>query len=366
MFLIQILVNRYYVMQMKYIVTLLISVVIFTSCGKKGQAPPQSSPKTIQVDGLVLQAIDFSNDLEASGTIVSNEFLELHPETSGRITFLNIPEGKLVQQGTLLATLFNDDLQAQLQKLESQLILAQQTEKRLLELYHAQGVSQQEYDNAVNTVTSLQADINIVKADIRKTQIIAPFTGICGLRNVSIGAYVNNADIITTLQQQGNMKVDFAVPEDYSAVIKKGASVQVIFSNDTSIYDAVIIATEPQANIATRNIKSRAEFKNKNMQLNAGAFAKVLINTSANHKSIVVPSQAIIPDSKGNFIVLIKNNKAVFQLVKTGVRKNGWVEINAGASVNDTVAINGILYLKPNTAAKIASLKTYQELMQTQ
>lgn len=332
------------------------------SCSHKEEAPVIKSAQPVAVDALVLQSRPFANIVEASGTIVANEFVELRVETPGRITQLNIPEGKIVQQGTVLATLFNDDLQAQQDKLQAQYKLAEQTQQRLKQLLDVQGVSQQEYDNAVNTVTSIQADINVVKAQLRKTQIIAPFTGMVGLRNVSIGAYVTASDIITTIQQTANMKIDFTLPEDLAYLIKTNNKVDVQLENDTITHKATIIAIEPQVNTATRNLKVRAVFSDNNLKVNAGGFGKVLIDAAGDESSFILPSNAIIPDSKGNMIVLIKNKKAKFQYVGTGGRSNGWVQVSSGVQASDTVAINGVLYLKPEADVQIKSIKSYEEL----
>ncbi|MBC8046936.1 MAG: efflux RND transporter periplasmic adaptor subunit [Fimbriimonadaceae bacterium] len=332
------------------------------SCRKKQEIPAQKNV-SVSVDAMVLQSESFLNTIEVSGNIIANEYVQLKPETAGRITSLNIPEGSMVQKGTLLATLFNDDLHAQLEKINAQVIIAQQSEQRLKTLFDKNGVSRQEYDNALNTVQSLSADINVVKAQIQKTKITAPFTGIVGLRNVSVGAYVSPNDVITTIQETGQLKVDFVIPESYAGAIKKNSEVEVKADASDKIFAATVIAIEPQINTTTRNMKVRAILKEKNLSLQPGAFAKVLINTTdKNNTSFVVPSNAIIPDSRGSTIVLIKNGKAKFQLVETGSRKNTWVQITSGVEKNDTVAINGILYLKPDAAVQIKEMKTPAEL----
>ena len=344
------------------LIFLLILAVTCISCKKQQTQQPQKQAGPVSVDALVLTPVSFVNDVEASGSILANEFVSLRPEISGRITSLNIPEGNYVRSGTVLATLFNDDLKAELQKEQSQLTLAQQTEQRLKKLLEAEGTSQQEYDNALNAVNSLKADIDATNAQIRKTIIAAPFSGTVGLRNVSIGAFVSPQDVITTIQETGQMKIDFTVPENLSPLVKKNGIVSVETEGDTILHLATVIAIEPAVSISTRNIKARAVFKEKNLKVNAGSFAKVLLNATNTAQSIIVPSNAIIPDSKGDLLVLIKDGKANFQLVETGERSSGWVQILGGAQPGDTVAVNGVLYLKPNGPVKINSLKTYDAL----
>ena len=142
-----------------------------------------------------------TNIIEANGTVIANESVELRPEVSGRLTYLNVPEGKQIAQGTVLARINSADLEAQLQKSKVQLELAQKTEERLRKLLDVQGINQSDYDAVVNQVNSLKADIAYTQTLIDKTVIRAPFSGTVGLRQVSPGAYVSPATIIATIQQ---------------------------------------------------------------------------------------------------------------------------------------------------------------------
>lgn len=337
-------------------------LLILSACSHKKEGSQHSMSSPVSVDGLQLQEVPFINTYVASGTVVANEFVELHPEVAGRITSLNIPEGRMVQAGTLLATLFNDDLKAQLSKTQAQLALAQQTEQRMKTLLDAQGTSQQEYDNAVNQVNSLQADEAVLNAQIRKTEIVAPFSGVVGLRNVSPGAYVSPQDVITTIQEPGHLRVDFTLPEEEGNLVHTHEIVEVASEGSDSTQPAEIIAIEPQVDVATRNLKIRAEFKKSNPGLNAGAFVRVMIDENKNARSLMIPSNAIIPDSRGSLVVFVKDGKADFRIVQTGGRTSSWVEISQGASAGDTVAISGIMYLKPHAPVHMQSMKTYEQL----
>ena len=138
---------------------------------------------------------------------------------------LNVREGTFVSKGALLAKLYDGDLQAQLRKLDVQLKIAEQTEKRQAELIKIQGISQQEYDLSLLQVSNLKADIDIIKEAIRKTEIRAPFSGKLGLKNISDGAYVTSATIITTISQVNQLKIQFNVPEKYGSQLRTGQSI---------------------------------------------------------------------------------------------------------------------------------------------
>jgi membrane fusion protein (multidrug efflux system) len=334
------------------------SLILFSACGgnaKKDTTKGKvSGPVSIDVSVAVLT--DYVNTIEGNGTVLANEFVELKPETNGRIVLLNIQEGKQVNEGALLVKLFDDDLQAQLRKLESQLSIAKKTESRLKTLLEANGLNQSEYDQALNQVNNLLADIDYTKAQIRKTEIRAPFSGTIGLRMVSKGAFVTQQNVLATLQQTGTLKVDFVLPENYNSQLQAGQDVKVIADNKRE-YNAKIIAIEPQVNTATRNLKVRAMITGNSSGLQPGAFVKISIDEGKNKKAILVPTNSIIPDTRNKKIVLIKNGKAIFTIVETGYRGENKIEITAGVEAGDTFAINGILFLKPDADVKIRNVK---------
>ncbi|MEO8712533.1 MAG: efflux RND transporter periplasmic adaptor subunit, partial [Parafilimonas sp.] len=289
----------------------------------------------------------------------ANEFVELHPEATGRLTYLNVPEGKYVTKGTVIARINDEDLVANLNKSKATLVLAQSYADRLKPLLSVQGINQADYDAALNTVVSNQADIQYTQALIDKTIIRAPFDGVVGLRQVSIGAYVSNADVIATMQQINNLKIDFTVPEDYSKFIKTGSSVQVILdaTADTLKHTAKIIAVEPQANTITRNLKVRALLQD-NAKANPGAFVKVFISQGTSKQSILVPTNCIIPSDINKQLLLVKNGNAQFTDVTTGTRLPNAVEITSGVAAGDSVIVTGVLFAKDKKPVKVRSVKT--------
>ena len=339
---------------------LFLSVVLF-SCKEKKEAPKQSGNQATVVDVLIAQAKNISHTVEANGSVVANEYVELHPEINGRITFLNVPEGKMVTKGTLIAKIYDADLQAQLQKSKVQLELAQITEQRDKKLLAVNGLNQSDYDAALNQVKSVQADIAYTQSLIDKTVIKAPFDGLVGLRQVSPGAYVTPATIIATVQEVNKLKIDFTIPEEYASIIKKGNTVEVESdAGKAGRRKATIIATEPQINQATRNLKVRAIIETE--KLNPGAFVKVYVSAGADTKAIMIPTNSLIPDDKNNQIVLVKNGKASFVNVKTGLREANNVEITNGLNIGDTVVVTGVLFARPKVAVKVRSVKTLDEI----
>jgi membrane fusion protein (multidrug efflux system) len=278
----------------------------------------------------------------------------LHPEISGRLTYLNIPDGAAVKKGMVLAKINDADLQAQLQQQNVQLELALKTEKRLKELLVVNGINQSDYDAALSQVNTYNANIKVLEAQIDKTVVRAAFSGKLGLRMVSPGAYVTPQTLLGTLQETDNIKIDFTVPEYYANLTRVGNTVSIQTNESERKQIAVISAIEPQINVISRNIKVRARLTNA--IISPGTFVKVLLNKD--EEGIIVPSNALIPDATSNQVVVIKNRKAVFANVETGIRNADVVELSKGVNSGDTIVVSGVLFVRPNSFVKIRNIKT--------
>ncbi len=354
---------QYVVKSLRYYLAFLVLVCFCMACKKK--AADTSKTKVVPpviVDIIIADRQPISDVIEANGTVVASEFLEIHPEVSGRLTYLNIAEGSSVSQGTVLAKINDADLQAQIAKTRVQLDLAQKTTQRYKQLLDVSGINQSDYDIALNQVNAYKADMVYTQALINKTIIKAPFSGVIGLRQISPGAYVTPASTLATLQQTSKIKIDFTLPQNYSSIIKRGAVLDVELDASTHKKGrAMIIATEPGANTDTRNLKVRAVLSESN--INPGAFVKVFLNAGSGKSSIVVPTNCIIPNDKDNQIVVVKNGIANFINVETGLRQANSVEIVKGINVGDSVVVTGVLFARPKSKLKIRSVKKLATLI---
>ncbi|HEY4150087.1 MAG TPA: efflux RND transporter periplasmic adaptor subunit [Chitinophagaceae bacterium] len=328
--------------------------------GKPTLVKAKVDPLTV-VDALIASTQAINNTVEASGSVVANEYVELHPEIIGRLIYLNVPEGKKVEQGTILARINDADLRAQMEKSKVQLDLAEKTAERYQKLLEVQGLNQSDYDAALNQVNGFKADIDYTQTLIDKTIIRAPFSGTVGLRQVSPGAFVNTATIIATILQLDKVKVDFVLPEEYSNLVHVGSTVDVEVDAMRQLrHKATIIAMEPQVNVTTRNLKVRALMEGGG--LNPGAYVKVYVSAGIDKNAIMVPTNSIIPDDKNNQLILVKDGKAEFVNVQTGLREANNVEITKGVKAGDTVVVTGVLFARPKFPLKVRSIKTLEQL----
>jgi len=319
--------------------------------GKKDNGPAL-------VDVLVARPSAVTDSIEANGAVVANDYVELHPEVSGRLTFLHVPEGHRVPKGTIIARINDADLQANLQKTRALLQVSRLSQDRLEKLLKVQGVNQADYDLAVSQVRGNEADAAYTQALLAKTVIRAPFTGIMGLRQVSPGAYVTPTTIIATLQADTKLKVDFTLPEANGGLVHPGSVVTVqLAGNPPRRYPATVIAQESQVNQTTRNLTVRAQLP-AGAQASPGAFARVSVPTGAARRSVLLPTNAIMPGDQSDQVVVVKNGKATMRDVRTGDRQQDQIAITSGLVAGDSVVTNGVLFTQPGKPVKVRKAKS--------
>jgi len=338
-------------------ITILAFACFFTTLGCKDKSKAfdkfnPNAPVTVDIAIAVNQQVD--KVVEVNGSVASTDFVELHAETSGRVVFLQIPEGKTVQAGTVLAKLNDADLQAQLEKIKVQLELANSNEQRNLQLLKVKGINQSDYDISLQQVKSYKADLAYTQSLIDKTIVKAPFTGQLGLRQISLGAFLNTATTIATLQKTDHLNIDFTLPEMYGSYVKVGKKINLEGITEThQKLSAIIIAIEPQIVATTRNIKVRASLQGKMLP---GAYVKVYLNDNLQKPSILVPANVLIPEAKSKQIVLVKNGLASLVEVETGYRTATSVEITKGVNVGDTVVVAGMLFVRNGNKINVGKI----------
>ena len=321
---------------------------------------PKNNDKIPEVGVIVTKTQPVSSLVEASGTVVANQSVALQPETSGRLIYLNVPEGRLVDAGTIIARINDSDLLAQQAKTKASLELALQTQDRLSKLLAINGINQSNYDTAMGQVIGLRSDLDYYRAMIEKTIVRAPFKGVLGLRQVSLGAFLSPSNVIATLQQTDSLRIDFTIPDTYSDIIHKGSEVTVETGNRKE--RAVIIAIEPQVNVQTRNLTARALLVHSHA--NIGSFAKVYVDEGEGRKAIMIPTSALIPDDRNNDVVVVRGGRANYTPVSTGIRQSNLVEITNGLNPGDSVVVSGLLFTRVNGPVRIDTVTSLEAFTQ--
>lgn len=341
---------------------ILFVVLVMASCESK-ETPMQANNRNMGpmvVDGFLVTPQTISDKIEVPGSLMPSEETQIRTEVSGRVVRLNVQEGTTVNQGELLVKLFDQDLQANLKKLQVQLEIANKNEERLRELLSINGISQQDYDLSKLNVENLKADIESVQIAISKTEIRAPYRGRVGLRNVSLGTYLSPTEIITTIRQVDQLKLEFAVPEKYAKDVRAGSKVTFRVDGGNRDHIASVIATESGVDQTTRTLRIRALVTSNHTELVPGVFAKVFLQLGNSTNAMLIPTQAVLPQIRNKQVILLRKDSAFFTTVETGIRDSVYVQILNGIKPGDTVVTTGLMAIRPNAKIKIGSLSRYQ------
>ena len=293
-------------------------------------------------------------EVTAVGTLRADETVMVRPEIAGRVATIHFREGQKIRQGEPLATLDQEEYQAQLASSAAQLALEQSSYRRLQDMDRQQLASQQNLDEAKAKLDTARAQQELNRVRLSKTVIRAPFDGMIGLRKISPGAYVKPGDDIVALESLGAMKLDFRVPETYLArlAVDQRLAARVDAYPEQS-FEGTIYAIEPALDEETRTVLLRARLPNPHNQPRPGLFARVSLILERRENALVVPEQAIVPVGQTTFVYRVVDDKAVMTPVKLGLRRPGLVEILEGLSAGDLVVTDGQLKIRDGAAVQV-------------
>jgi len=306
----------------------------------------------VAVEVAKIAAADFSDAASAVGNLKSNESVVLRAETPGRIAVINFRDGAIVNKGALLVALDAAVQEAELQQARANLALAQSNHKRNQDLLERKFVSQQALDNSAAALKVQEAAVQLAEARVGRMRIKAPFTGMVGLRNVSVGDYVKEAQELINIEDIGTLRVDFKLPETYLGRVRKGQAVAV--STDAlpgEQFTAVLDAVDPMVDQGGRAISSRARLDNASGKLRPGMFVRVRLLFGERRNVLMAPEQAIVPGAQPTVFKVV-DGKAVATRVRLGVRRAAQVEIVEGLAAGDVVVTAGQLKLRDGAAVR--------------
>jgi len=308
----------------------------------------------LRVDGHVVEPVLLEDRVQSTGTIQANEYVNLRTEVAGRVESVGFSEGERVQRGELLLKINDNELQAQRRRTELQLALASQREERERELLAEGGISQESYDATLNEKEVLEADLQLLDAQIQKTELRAPFDGVIGLRDISPGSFVSSETTVTTLQELNPVRVEFTLPERYARRVSVGDEIQFTVEGVEEEFTAEIYVLDPVVQQGTRSLRLRARAQNPDRQLWPGNFANVSYVIERFEDALVVPSIAVIPSIEGRRVYVLQDGQAQPRPVVTGMRTERNLQIVSGLAPQDTVITTGLQRLRPGLPVRLA------------
>jgi len=342
-----------------YIAIAIVAVAIvsyrLTRSDKAKIAAPESArgEGPMEVNAIVVAPREFANIITLSGSIEPNEQVQIRSEVPGIVRHLAFREGTKVQKGQLLLRIDDSELQAQLIQAQSREKLAEDNENRARLLLAKEAISQQEYDVAHADYESAKAQTALIRAQLAKTTVHAPFSGKIGLRSISEGEYLTPTTVVANLLSINPVKILFSVPEKYSSQIGVGQGLQFSVSGSDAKYRAEIYAIEPGVDAATRTISIRAVAENPEERLFPGSFARVELPLNRLENAVLVPTEAVVPVQNGKQVYLLKGGVAQATDVEAENRTRTDVLITNGVGVGDTVLISGIMSLTDGMPVRV-------------
>jgi membrane fusion protein (multidrug efflux system) len=315
--------------------------------GAPGGGQRGSRGTALNVNAKIVQPETLVNVLPATtAKILPDEEVDLTFEAAGKIIGIYFQEGTSVKKGDLLAKVNDRPLQADLQKLQAQLPLAESRVFRQQSLLERDAVSREAYELVVTELDKLHADIELIKARIAQTELRAPFDGIIGLRNVSEGAFVTSSTIITNLTKIIPIKLEFAIAEEQADEVFRGMQVSFQVRPDLNTYIATIYALESYMDPATLTLKVRALYPNTDGRVRPGRSANVEVRLNPIENAVTAPNESIIKEMGIDYAYIYSGGVARQVALDIGMRTESRLQIINGLNVGDTLIVSGVMQLR--------------------
>lgn len=292
--------------------------------------------------------------IEAVGSLRSDESVMIRPEISGRVAEILFREGTKVARGTPLVRLDASIAAAQLAQQKANLTLSRANQDRAKSLMAKGAGSERAHDEALAKMRTDEAALALAQATLDKATLVAPFDGVLGLRRISVGDYVNPGQDLVNIENLEAMKVDFRIPEIYALQLKVGQTIRVSFDAiPGKTFEGAVYAIDPALDTNGRAVILRARMANTESVLRSGMFARVSLLLDDNVQRVLVPEAALMPVGQEHFVFQVgETGRASLTKVKIGQRRGGEVEIAEGLANDAVIVTEGVLKLRDGSAIR--------------
>lgn len=327
--------------------------------GKGGAKDPGGrGGKTFAVEGYIAETHKASGAFQTMATLEPLNSVELSAATSGRLVNLYAKDGASVQKGTLLAKIDDSELKAQLKQAESNQQLAAQKHDRTKKLQEQGSATTADLESAEASLKSADASVELIKAQIAKTEVRAPFSGKLGFVKVSVGAWMTTGASIVTLNEINKLKAKFALPQRYATTLKVGDAITLQDEERALQKVGKVSALDATISESSRTRQIMVTVDNSKGDLIAGGYAKVNVNLqSGRTKTIPVPAEALTLDKDGAYVFVVQEGKASMRRVETGLRTPISVDVISGLNEGDTVITSGLISIRQGSAVRIREVR---------
>lgn len=337
---------------------------LFGKNGDKKEGPPapavtaqpgggRQGAAVLPVTAVIAKPSYLTNGIRSAGTLLANEEVDIVSKVAGKVTAVYFKEGSPVKKGDILVKIYDEDLQAQLNRsLIQEKLLSEKLERQRV-LLSKDAVSREAFDQLQTDYNIVLADVNLLRVRIAETEVRAPFDGVIGFRYVSDGSYVQPSVKIAHLIDHSKLKLEFAISEKYISQSLMGRRVSFYAEGYENEFFARVYAIDYRVDEATRTIGLRAIYENTGRKLVPGMYASVTLITDEKTNAIQVPTESVVPEMNEKRVWVYRNGKAVLTPVVSGSRTETMIEVVSGLSVGDTIITSGLMQLRPNMTVRV-------------
>jgi membrane fusion protein, multidrug efflux system len=333
-----------------------------TDAGSAGKSDAKGAPSKggpggpTPVEVVSLKPTAVKEDLQAVGSLRSNESVILRPEVSGRIAAIGFKDGQVVRKGQMLVALDATLNEAEVAQAKAEYDLALSNLKRSEDLASRKFISSSAQETATSNAQVAEAKLKLAQARLSKMRIIAPFDGAVGIRTVSLGDYVKDGTDLVNVEDVRVLKVDFRLPERNFTQIRVGQTVEVVADAlPGERWQGQIEAINPKVDANGRSLEIRARLDNTSGQLRPGMFVRVRVIVGERGNALLVPEEAIVPQGEEFYVYKVVEGAAQRVSVKIGVRRDAMVEIVQGLAAGDQVVTAGMRLTRDGQPVRVLS-----------
>ncbi|MDR0555961.1 MAG: efflux RND transporter periplasmic adaptor subunit [Holosporaceae bacterium] len=297
--------------------------------------------------------------LKSIGTAISNESVDIMSHVTQAVNSIHFSDCEYVKKGQLLVQMNIEKKTAEKKQAEISLREQEREFQRLEILKQKNVVSAKDYDTQKTRLHDAQAKLDVIKADLKESSILAPFNGVLGIRKVSVGALLTPGSIITTIDDIDKIKVDFALPEKYSLLLKHGLRITVRSAAlKDKKFEGVILAVVPRVSAVSRSITVRGRVDNPDHLLKPGMMLKISLKLK-DREILRIPERALASIGERHYVFVLNRNKYVKRkYVDIGERSHGFVEIESGLNVGEKIVSDGISKLSDGDVVTVVKDET--------
>ncbi len=305
------------------------------------------STRAVPVETALARTGAAATLIRATGTLKASNSVVVQPEIAGRVVEVLLEQGRAVTAGTPLVKLETQTFQAELDRANAALSLSTENYRRSESLSRRGATAAQSLDEARAALATAEAEVELARFRVEHATITAPFDGVVGLKEISVGRYVQPGDELVALERIDPLNLDFRLSERWLTKLAPGDVVAVtVDAMPGERFEGRIVALDPQVDVNGRAVQLRATVPNADRILRPGLFARVTLELDQRPDAVLVPEAAIVLQEAGPMLYKVEEGRAVASKIATGVRRDGMVEITDGVAVGDTVIINGHVRLR--------------------